>query len=569
MRPSALKAAWFCCLFGLLLPALPVWADGSRLDSLLHALDQTLAHQGSYDRQRLDRLAVLKAELRSGRADANASFNLTLLICREYEVFKYDSAFAYSQQLSKLARRLRDPVKLQTARTRLAFVLRSAGLFKDAFDTLRVIRVHRLAPGYRAEFYEIYSIVCIELAEYDQDGYYQPFYTAKAYAYADTAARYYQPGSYANLAQLLFQAKQQNNLAAGTGLYAQLRRLPLTPHQLAINSSALAKLYENAGQHERALELMTLAAIGDIQSATKEGIALFNVSAYCYQRGDLQRAYRYITDARQTAIFYRARQRLVQISPILSLIDGQKITLVEKQRQQARTYAVAIGLLAALVLAATLIILVQLRRGQRTGRLLAASNQELHVNNDKLQQLNQQQQQLNDQLQELNQGLNEANRIKEEYIGYYFSNASRYVNKLEALQKKLGTLLTTKQLAAAHRLVEDINIKTERLDLFRGFDAVFISLFPNFIDDFNALFAEDEQIRLADDQLLTTELRIFALIRLGIHDSEQISRILGYSIHTVYAYKTRVKNRSFIPNEFFEARVLAIQSSQSSLVDSE
>ncbi|RZL15893.1 MAG: hypothetical protein EOO62_02795 [Hymenobacter sp.] len=569
MRPSALKTAWFYCLLGAMLGTQPAWATSSRTDSLLRALDQTLTHRASYDKQRLDRLAALKAELHAGRADAEASFNLTLLICREYEVFKYDSAFAYSRQLNTLARRLHDPVRLQTARTRLAFVLRSAGLFKDAFDSLRVIRVHQLAPGYRAEFYEIYSIVCIELAEYDQDSYYQPSYTAKAYAYADTAARYNQPGSYANLAQLLFQAKQQNNLAAGIRLYGRLRSLPLTPHQLAINASALAKLYENAGQPERALQLMALAAIGDIQSATKEGIALFNVSAYCYQRGDLQRAYRYITDARQTAIFYRARQRLVQISPILSLIDGQKITLVEQQRQQARTYAIAIGLLAALVLASALIILVQLRRGQRTGRLLAASNQELHANNAKLQQLNQHQQQLNGQLQELNKGLNEANRIKEEYIGYYFSNASRYVNKLEALQKKLGTLLTTKQLAAAQRMVEEINIKSERLDLFRGFDAVFISLFPNFIDDFNALFAEEEQLHLADDQLLTTELRIFALIRLGIHDSEQISRILGYSIHTVYAYKTRVKNRSFVPNEAFETRVLAIQSSQLSLVDSE
>jgi DNA-binding NarL/FixJ family response regulator len=115
-------------------------------------------------------------------------------------------------------------------------------------------------------------------------------------------------------------------------------------------------------------------------------------------------------------------------------------------------------------------------------------------------------------------------------------------------------------LNAAQQLVKTIDIKAERAELFKGFDTVFIHLFPNFVREFNALFSEPDRIQLSDDNLLTTELRIFALIRLGVSDSEQISRILGYSIHTVYAYKTRVKNRSFLPNEAFEARVLAIQA---------
>ena len=538
-----------CCL--LLCWARLAYASGGRTDSLLQVLDRTLDQQAHYDELRLARLAALQTALHTSHAPGPARFDVLLRICNEYQFFKYDSSFAYSVRLGRLARQLHDPARLQTARTKLAYTLRSAGMFKDAFDTLRTISVRQLPPRYQQEFYEIFSVVNIELAEYDRDGYYQPFYTARANAYADTAARYGAPNSYSVLAQRMFRVKQQNSLAAGLAVYQQLLKLPLTTHQLAINSSGLAKLYEAVGQREPALYYMTLAAINDIRSSTKEGIALFNVSAYCYQHGDLARAYRYINEAKKTAAFYKARQRMVQISPIASLIDGQKITVIEIQRRQARQSAIAIGVLAALLLVGAFVIFAQLRRLQRTGRQLAATNHELQANNTR-------QQQLNGQLQALNLGLNEANRIKEEYIGYYFSSASRYIDKLESLQKKLGTQLATKHLAAAQQLISDINIKAERTDLFTGFDTVFVQLFPTFVAEFNALFPEPELVYPPEGQLLTTEQRIFALIRLGITDSEQISRILGYSIHTVYAYKTRVKNRSFLPNEEFEGHVLAI-----------
>ncbi|MGI4865387.1 MAG: DUF6377 domain-containing protein [Janthinobacterium lividum] len=558
--PFALRAIRYFALCSLLLGAAPSRASTGPPDSLLLALDQTLARQATYDQQRLTRIAALTTQLHAAKANEAACFDLGLRIYGEYQVFKYDSAFAYSLRLAALARRLRSPAKLQTARTKLALALRSAGLFKDAFDTLKAINSHQLPTSDKVDFYEIYSVVCIELAEYEPNTYYYPLYLGKAYAYADTSAHYASPNSYRHLSRLLFQAREQHNLRAGVAIYTKLQNLTLTAHQVAITACTLAKLYEHAGQPEPAFRLMTLAAINDLKSATKEGIALYQVANYCYQRGDLERASRYIGEARKAAAFFNARQRLIQMAPLSSLIDGQKIALAESQRQQAKTYTLAVSLLTVLVLGFACISYMQLRRLRRAGALLAASNRELHENNDKLQILNDKQQQLNQKLRDLNQGLNEANHLKEEYIGYYFNNTARYIDKLEGLKKKLGTLLATKQLATAQRLVEEIDIKSERTDLFKGFDTVFVQLFPNFVTEFNALFTEADRIHLAEAQLLNTELRIFALIRLGITDSEQISRILGYSIHTVYAYKTRVKNRSFLPNEAFEARVLAIQA---------
>jgi len=554
------RAAWLLGFCSVLLSAPPAKASISQADSLLRVLDQTLARQNAYDQQRLARIATLSDSFRTPGLGSAMRYQLATRIYDEYQVFKYDSAFAYSQRMGRLARQMHSPVHLQTARTRLAFTLRSAGLFKDAFDTLKAINPRQLASADRAEFYEIYSVVCIELAEYEPNTYYYPLYLGKAHAYADSSAHYARPGTYTQLSRLLFRARERHDLPAGRALYVQLRRLPLTDHQLAITACTLGKLYEYVGQPEAAFQLMILAAINDLKSSTKEGIALYLVANHCYQHGDLERAHHYISEAQKGAVFFNARQRLVQMAPLASLIDGQKIARAESQRQQAKTYALAIGLLATLVLGFACISYVQLRRLRKTGALLAIRNRELHENNAKLQMLNEKQQQLNHKLRELNQGLNEANHLKEEYIGYYFNNTARYIDKLEGLKKKLSTMLATKQMATAQRLVEEIDIKSERIELFKGFDTVFVQLFPNFVTEFNALFTEADRIHLAEAQLLNTELRIFALIRLGITDSEQISRILGYSIHTVYAYKTRVKNRSFLPNEAFEARVLAIQA---------
>ncbi len=294
------------------------------------------------------------------------------------------------------------------------------------------------------------------------------------------------------------------------------------------------------------LLLLLVAAIADVKTATKETTAIFKLSDYCYRQGDLKNAYTFIREAREDAAFYKARQRQIEISHISSVIEGQKINIIESQRKSLKTYAIIMTLLAGVVIGFAVVSFRQLRRLRKADQKIFAANRALQARNDELHQLN--------------RGLNEANKIKEEYIGYYFHNNSQYIDKLETLKKRVEALLSSKQYAGVQKLVDGVNIKTERNELLKGFDTVFLRLFPNFIAQFNTLFRPEDRISLPEDQLLTTELRIFALIRLGIADSEQISRMLGYSINTIYTYKTRVKNRSVLPNEEFEARIQAIQA---------
>ena len=534
---------------GLLFSLLPLCAKGqsSAADSLLTELIAVLARKKNYDGQRLNRISVLTADFVSAEVSDNTRFDLGLRIYDEYKAFKYDSAFVYCLKITRLAGQLNNPEKLEVAKLKLAFVLLSSGLFKETFDTLESIRSGLLNEADQQSYYFLQARAYSDLGDFNRDDTYRPTYYAKALAYADTALQFSKPGTYEYLSVQEFRAQKTNNLRAGAAVYRQVLRLPrLTLHQLAVSASTAAYVYELAGQPTKAFELLLVSAIADVKTATKETTAIFKISDYCYRQGDLKNAYTFIKEARDDAAFYKARQRQIEMSHMSSVIEGQKINIIENQRKSLKTYAIIMTLLAGVVIGFAVLSFRQLRRLRKADQLIFATNRELLARNGELHQLN--------------SGLNEANKIKEEYIGYYFHNNSQYIDKLESLKKRVEGLLGSKQYASAQKLVDAVNIKNERNELLKGFDTVFLRLFPNFTVQFNALFRDEDRMQLPDDQLLTTELRIFALIRLGIDDSEQISRMLGYSINTIYTYKTRVKNRSLLPNEEFEARIKSIQA---------
>jgi hypothetical protein len=162
--------------------------------------------------------------------------------------------------------------------------------------------------------------------------------------------------------------------------------------------------------------------------------------------------------------------------------------------------------------------------------------------------------------QEINDKLMEANTIKEEYIGYCFQVNSAYLDKIKKFKKLADQKLTDNKYGEVKYLVNNIDLKEEREELFRNFDRIFLKIFPNFVGVFNSFFREEDQIRLKDNELLNTDLRIFALIRIGISDNVKIAQILEYSVNTIYTYKTKIKNKAIIPKDEFEERLMDIKA---------
>jgi hypothetical protein len=196
---------------------------------------------------------------------------------------------------------------------------------------------------------------------------------------------------------------------------------------------------------------------------------------------------------------------------------------------------------------------------QKKRRQLAVARNELKAANDELALLNAQLSDRNNELSEANMHLNDSNRVKDVYIGKFLSICSEYIDKLDNYRIKINRKLKAGQQTDLMRMTSSDQLKEDELkELFDNFDDVFLRLFPTFIRDFNALLRPGEQIQPTGNNRLNTDLRIFALIRLGIDESSRIAEFLRYSPNSIYAYRNRVKNKAASNRDEFEQQVKEI-----------
>ena len=187
---------------------------------------------------------------------------------------------------------------------------------------------------------------------------------------------------------------------------------------------------------------------------------------------------------------------------------------------------------------------------------IVESNDELASVNAQLSSVNAELSSVNAQLSTVNSQLSESNRVKEEYIGRFMSLCSQYIDKLDNYRKMVNKKMKNKELEELFLLSKSTELKEKELEeLFLNFDSVFLHLFPNFVNDFNDLLQPEVRVQPKEDNRLTTEIRIFALIRLGIEDSSKIAEFLHYSVNTIYNYRARIKNGAIGNREQFERQI--------------
>ena len=505
---------------------------------LLKDLDDAINKSAVYDAGKLKSIQELKATLQTSRRAS--SFEGCLQLYNEYSIFNYDSAYTYAKRMQDAALQTGDKQRLAYARVKLTFILLSSGMFKEVFDSLNTINLYDLDVAQRAEYYTLMARCYYDLADYDRDNVYSPGYNLQGNRYIDSSLTLYADSSFQYIYYSGLKNIRNGNKEGARQYFQQLMRSPsLSAHELALTASTLSDIYIQNGQTDTAINLLISAAISDIKSSTKETSAAFNLATLLFKKGDLTNASTYIEKAVNDALFYGARQRKVQLSSILPLIEAEKLNIVEKEKRTLVTYAVIVTLLLLLLVGLTIIIFRQVKKLKLAQQIITDAHHQQQV---------------------INQKLMEANKIKEEYIGYFFSGNSDFYTRIEKFKRSVEQKIADRKLEEIKFLVSNLNLKKERDELLKSFDQIFLRLFPNFIAAFNALFKEEDQIRLKEGELLNTDLRIFALIRMGIHDTDKIAHILEYSVNTINTYKTKIKNKSLLPNEEFEHRIMDIKS---------
>jgi hypothetical protein len=261
-------------------------------------------------------------------------------------------------------------------------------------------------------------------------------------------------------------------------------------------------------------------------------------AGYLFDHGEILRASRYINVALDETRFYGSNFRLWQISQYLPVIKSEHIVTIEEQKQKLWNYLIIVSILSFVIILSLIIIFRQIDKLKRVKKMLETTNRKLETINEELQL---------------------ANKIKEEYVGYYFSVSSQMIEKLEKFKNSIYRKVSRRQFDDIAIELDQVNIHKEKLFLYNKFDQVFLQIFPDFVSKLNALLKDEEQFKLKEGHLLNTELRIFALIRLGITDNEKIAEILDYSVNTVYSYKTRVRNMARIPKDEFDKEVMKIK----------
>ena len=509
-------------------------------DSLINLLEKELKAKDSYVESKYEVIDSLKQILQKeviGGEDLDVYHAYNNLF-KEYRSFKYDSAYIYVENTKVIARKLKNDSLIAEAKINEGFVLLSSGLFKEAVDTLESIDTLKLSVSNKYIYYYTWARSFFDLAEYVGDDQFRIDYTRNGIKMLEKA-QLFVPRSTSDYwaAESLEKMKKQEWEEAEDAYLHWINDFDLSPNEYAVATSSLSFIYSWNGDPERAIHYLALAAISDIRNATKENTALRNLATELYKEGNLKKANKYVNLAMEDAKFYNARHRKIELSSILPILEGAQLYKAEEKNKTLEKIIFALIILAVLSLLFLATIFKQLKDKNKARQALAENNE---------------------RLKETNLNLMEADAIKQDYITYFLKVTSQLINKIDTLQKSTLQKVKTKRTDEILTLLKKYSVKKERNDLFHQFDEVFMKLFPNFINEINNLLPAEEQRVLKQDELLNTELRIFALYRLGVQNPQQVAEFLEISVATIYTYKTRLKSKSKY-RERFEEKVMEIR----------
>ena len=531
-------------------------ADSSRADSLLLKLDQAIKERPIYMEQKELKLAELKRQLHRQIPDEER-FAILGTLLDEYRSFNTDSALHMAEEREQIAIRLGNREYIDNARMNKADVLGMTGMYKEVMDLMRNIHIDRLSVDIHPYYYHIYRTVYGLMADYAVTAYEKKLYTELTDKYRDSLLL-------VNKDNLLIHTLIQSDQYNVRNEYDKAIRL-LTDylalqkdyeHDVAICAYTLSESYRLKGDKEKEKEYLIVSAMADMKTAVREYISLRKLAVLLYQEGDIERAYSYVKICMEDAAACNARLRKLEILEIFPIINDAYQQKTEKQQEQMKWALVSISLLSLFLLLAIFYVYKQMKK-------VAAARREVIDTNKRLKELNDELHLSNAQLKEANHSIAENSYLKEEYIGRYMDQCSVYLEKMDNYRRSLGKIAATGNVEELYKNIKSSKfIEGELKEFYPNFDNTFLQLFPTFVEDFNALLADDEQISLKAGERMNTELRIFALIRLGITDSVKIAQFLRYSVTTIYNYRTKVRNKAAGDRDLLEQEVMTIGKSK-------
>ena len=504
-------------------------------DSLLAVLDAVIDEAPAIERNFRQSLSSHRAAFDKANS-IDEKFREAHWLFFNYRFFRIDSALHYANERLQMAPKLH-PDSLTIAKINKADATKRLGHYRDAVIMLDSIERTPFVKGSQY-FYEVYHSTVHSLASHAISDDERIKYSELRAQYRDSLHRF--DAMKKNIAYInrAGQFANQNNYKEALNVLLECERQCRDEiWDNAVFWAVLGETYKRVGDMEGAKYGYAMSAIIDKRNSNKIYTSLQNLAGLLFEEGDTDRAYRYITLSMSDVTEARALSRLSLVGEYLPIIT----TAYERKQQtiaMRRTVFVVIASVLVILLLALLVMLM------RRSKKLATVRRQLAQSNVQLKDLN-------GQLNSMNKALEESNIIKELYIGQLFNLCSNYIDQKEKFSAALLTKFKAGRTKEVEKMLSQETAKEQLKVLFKNFDSIFLEIFPNFIEKFNNLLRPEEKITPKPGELLSPELRIYALIRLGINDSTKIAEFLHYSTQTVYNYRQKMRNKALMPKADF------------------
>lgn len=515
---------WFLMMF------MPLMANASSVneEQLFHRLDSYIAQRSKFTQRKEAKLLRLKKQIYM-TSDKRSQLSLYNQIYREYYTYRYDSAMTYAKKGYQLAVQLQDDYFINLNKINRAAVLSTGGFYSQAEDLMLAMDVEKMSPKLLQYYYYTLAWVYNYWESFCNKSEFQKGLVAKKRLYLGktlehignkkSALYYYLSGEFEFLKQRTSKKTLQFYMKA-------LSASPLNSRVHASSAYCIARYYYDTDQKDLYEKYIVEAAISDQICPLKENLALQEFSTYLYNKDAsyAKRVAKYLYCSMEDAQFYNNRLRMVEISRILPLI-----TETNHQAEVRKNRIVTASLVIVSIL--SLGFLAMAFFAFKMNKRLAKSRREIKSQNTLLDGLNRK--------------LLNTNKRRETYMHLFMDISAVYIKKLDDYRKLVSRKIKAKQTADLLTAINSYKLaEEEAANFYIRFDKAFIDLYPNFVEEFNQLLLPEKQIVLPAPNSLTKELRIYALMRLGITDGQELATLLFYSTQTIYNYKAAIRKRA-------------------------
>lgn len=518
----------------------------NEVDSLINVLKSEISKSKNYIKSKEVKIKNLELLAKDANASLSNQYFITNKIIDEYQYYSFDKALLFTEKNLEIAKKLNDQYKITESQLKLSRLLTDSGRYKESLDILKSIKRAHLNDNLLNIYYFVHKEAYSGLNFYTMVKNSKLEYSDLYNKYQDSLSKRIGLTSKDNLALLEKKYRDERNIIKALEINTQrLKNCKIGTRDYSMVTFERSILYKFQSDVNNQKKYLILSAISDIKSNVKDNASLTELAMILYSEKDIDQAHQFISFSMEDAKFYNSQLRYVNISNILTSITKAYDLRSSEQKFKLKSFLILISFLGLLLLVVVIYVYKQNKK-------VSLARNHLKVANKQLNSLNKQLNLNNEDLSNLYKLLSKSNEVKVHYIGTFLNLYSEYIDKLDVYRKLVTKYIVTNKSNDLLELTKSKQVIDTELKLFyKNFDESFLQIYPNFISEFNDLLKVEERIILKNsDEILNTELRIYALIRLGITNSSKISKILRYSVNTIYNYRVKIKNSAIDRDEF-------------------